>query len=141
MHKVDCVLVRDNGVLMVEETINGLRTRLEEIAANENGNLDEIANAVEAVWNEHPAISAMQLGVCVAYAMRKLDGIPLSEHEVIEERIKQYIRNAIDLFYIARGPGKGVQLLSRLTQEELAKVADQKARAEVKKAEKAAKVA
>lgn len=122
-------VVRTNGEIDTNKTLTEVHAKLSALATSERANNDEISVKVAEVFSDHPGMKSFQLGVLAAYTMQKLS-VPAAEFEAIQERVKEYIRNATDLFHIAKGKGGGVMNLARLDEKELAKVTEQRAKAE-----------
>lgn len=134
-------VIRTAGEIDIAATLEQAEDQLSSLAARERNDNDLIAVEVDRVWEEHPGMKSFQLGVLAAYTMEKLraqGNVPSNEYETIQERVKDYVRNSTDLFHIAKGKGGGVQLLSRCSTEELAKVAAQRAAEAERAAKKAA---
>ncbi len=140
MLKFEVTIARVGGEIDINATLAAARTTLEGIETSERVNNDLIAEKVAEVWGDYPAMSSFQLGVLAAYTMQKLS-VPATEFEAMQERVKEYVRNATDLFHIAKGKGGGVQNLSRLDVKGLEKVAEQRAKAEAAETAAAAKLA
>lgn len=120
-------VVRLGGEIDINATLTEVNAKLSQLATSERANFDEIAERVADVFAEHPGMKSFQLGVLAAYTMNKLS-VPPSEFEEIQERVKDYVRNATDLFHIAKGKGGGVLYLARLDEKEMAKVLEQRAK-------------
>lgn len=141
-NKIEVQFVRgSDGSIDVDASLNAWRTDLEVYASKESADLATIADAVTRVWNDNPGLKSMNLDAIASFSMRHLPAVAPSAYNDVSERIKEYVRSATDLFALTKGKGGGVQLLSRLTTEERAKVEEQRAKAAAKAAEKAATAA
>lgn len=138
-NKIEVSFVRgSDGSIDVENTLSAWRNDLEVYASNESADLQTIAQAVSRVWDDNPTLKSMNLDAIASFTMRHIPNVAPSAYNDVSERIKEYVRSATDLFALTKGKGGGVQLLSRLTTEEKAKVEEQRTKAAAKAAEKAA---
>lgn len=126
-----------DGAIDVNGTLADWSKSLAEYASKESADLETIAQAVDRVWQDYQGKS-MNLDAIASFTMRHLPAVDPSAHAVVNERIKDYVRSATSKFALTKGKGGGVQLLSRLTTEELSKVEAQRAKAAEKAASKAA---
>lgn len=138
-NKIEVSFVRNqDGKIDVNATLAAWSNDLAVFASKEEADLDVIAQAVARVWEENPTLKSMNTDAIASYAMHHIPNVSPTAFNDVSDRIKDYVRSATNLFGMMKGKGGGVQLLSRLSTEELAKVDTQRAKAAEKAAAKAA---
>lgn len=138
-NKIEVSFVRgSDGAIDVDASLDAWRNDLTVYASKESADLQTIASAVERVWQENAGLKSMNLDAIASFSMRHLPSVAPTAYNDVSERIKEYVRSATDLFALTKGKGGGVQLLSRLSTEERAKVEAQRTKAAEKAAAKAA---
>lgn len=138
-NKFEVSFVRgSNGAIDIDASLEAWRTDLTVYASKESADLETIASAVDRVWQENSGLKSMNLDAIASFSMRHLPAVAPTAYNDVSDRIKDYVRSATDLFALTKGKGGGVQLLSRLTTDERAKVDAQRTKAAEKAASKAA---
>jgi len=134
MDKVTATLVRNgSGQVDVSETIAKFQADLDTFLLAEQADLDQIAGKVTEFWNANKGINSVSIDALASAVFASL-AMPLSAYAETTARIKSYIRATTDTYGVMRGKDGGVSLLSRLSDEDRAKVIAQRE----KLAEKAA---
>ncbi len=102
-----------NGNVDVDATVSDLRTALEEYAALQKADTENIARAVNAVFDKNPNLKSINLPALASFACQEMGTNPAAYAET-HERVCDYVRSAKSLYKIGKGRLGGV---SRVTAE------------------------
>jgi hypothetical protein len=126
--KVTVKLVRGtDGSVNESETLKALSEQLSAMALAEQGDLEQIAEAVTASWDNAPTRTEISMGALASEVFHTL-GFDHTQFPVVQERISNYVRSATDTYVVVRGAGGGVKKLDRLSAEEQEKALSQRAK-------------
>ena len=101
----ECAVRFTDGTIDVEESLLAFQTQLEELSLKEEGSLDAISQAVNAVFDLHLGKVLPMPAVCAIAAQRM--GVTPSEYTETNKAIGLWIRNNA-AFKVAKGKGGGV---------------------------------
>lgn len=132
---VEVKVVRSSdGSINIDSSVNEYVDALNRLIEKETAEGDVFAEALGRVWSENTQEKSMQLDTLTSKTMSFIPGVTTEQYNAVSARLKSFIRNSQETYHLARGAKGGVQLLARLTPEELAKVEVQRAKAAAKKA-------